>query len=136
MLRRAVSPHDPADPPPTDDPLVIAEFADHHRELGEYLRDPWVLAPCGRAQQTRGVASRERIELGEGRPVGGEEVRLGLRSEHGLAEVPCVLLVGVRRVGLVAEDADLLGLEAEIDRGREDLDRPKAAPDDTKHDIF
>ena len=73
---------------------------------------------------------RPGVELGERRPVGGQEVRLGLRAQHGLAEVVGELLVGADRVVGRPVDRDLLGLEAEVDRGGVDDQRAEAVADD------
>ena len=51
-----------------------------------------------RAEERRRVAARLGVELGERRPVGGKEVRLGLGAQDRLAEVPGELLVGADRV--------------------------------------
>ena len=60
---------------------------------------------------------RPGVELGERRPVGREEVRLGLRAQHGLAEVVGELLIRADRIVGWPIDRDLLGLEAQVDRG-------------------
>ena len=60
---------------------------------------------------------RPGVELGERRPVRREEVRLGLRPQHGLPEVVSELLVGADRVVAGPEDRKLVVLEAEITGG-------------------
>ena len=89
----------------------------HDARLGEDLRDAGVVLALRGAHERREAAVRPGVELGEGRPVGREEVRLGLRAQHGLAEVVGELLVRADRVVGRPVDRDLLGLEAQVDRG-------------------
>ena len=59
----------------------------------------------------------------------GQEVRLGLRAQHGLAEVVGELLVRADRVVGWPVDRDLLGLEAQVDRGGVDDQGAEAVAD-------
>ena len=71
-------------------PFVPAERLLDRRRLGQDLRDARVVAAPDRPEERRRAAARPGVELGEGRPVGRQEVRLGLGPEDGLAEVPRV----------------------------------------------
>src|SRR5207244_1608296 len=57
------------------------------------------------------------IKLCEGGPVGGKEMRFGLRTEYRLAEVVSVLLVGSDWAVALAEDGYPLGAEANVEGG-------------------
>ncbi len=128
--RRAGLADDPADVAVADDPVLVAEHPGDERRLGEDLRHAGVELAPGRAQERRGILARPGVELGEGRPVGGQEVRLRLGAQDRLAEVPGELLVGADRVRALAEDADPLRGEAEVDGGRVDEERAEAVADD------
>ena len=88
-----------------------------------------------RSEQRRGVEPRVGVELREGRPVGRQEMGLGLGAQDRLAEIPGELLVGRDRVRLLAEDADLLGPEAEVDGRRVDEQRAEPVADDRQRDV-
>ena len=63
-------------------------------------------------------------------------MRLGLGAQDRLPEVPGELLVGGDGVRLLAEDADLLGPEAEVDRGRIDEEGAEAVPHYANDDVL
>ena len=117
---RAGLANDPPHPRAAEDPPLVAQLLGHHRRLGEDLGDAGVELAADGPEKRRGVEPRVSVDLGEGRPVGGQEVRLGFGTQHRLTEVPGELLVGGDGIRPFAEDADLLRPEAEVDGGRVD----------------
>ena len=77
--------------------VVPAQLAGDDVRLGHDVRDARVVAAARRAEQRLDAPARPRLELGERRPVGGQEVRLGLRAQDGLSQVEGELLVGLDR---------------------------------------
>ena len=127
---------DPADLHAAEDALVVAELLADDGGLGEDLGHARVELPARGAEQRRQAAAGGRVHLGERRPVGRREMRLRLRAQHRLTQVPGELLVGLHRVRVLAEDPDLLGAKTEVDGGRVDEDRAEAVPDDADDYVF
>ena len=110
--------------------VVPAELAGDDVRLGHDVRDARVVAAARRAEQRLDAPARPGLELGERRPVGGQEVRLGLRAQDRLPQVERELLVGLNRGWRRPVDRDLLGPEAEVHRRRVDDQRAEAVADD------
>ena len=76
------------------------------------------------------MAVRPGVQLRERGPVRGQEVRLRLGAQDGLAEVVGELLVGADRARAGAVDRDLLGPKPQVDSGRIDDQGAEAVADD------
>ena len=110
--------------------VVPAELVVDDLGLGHDVRHAGVVLPARGAEQRCRAPPRPRLELGEGRPVGREEVRLRLGAEDRLAEVERELLVRLDRVVARPVDRDLLRPEAEVDGGRVDDERAEPVAHD------
>ena len=128
--------YDPAHLAPADQPALVPEGGRDDFRLGEDLGDAGIELAKGGAEERPRIEPRVRIHLRERRPVCRHEMRLGLGAQNRLPEVPGVLLVRVDGVRLRPEDADLLRPEAEVDRGRIDVEGAEAVPHYPNDDVL